>query len=361
MLQEEAEDLEQTAFVPDLQKIHTAGKHLLTLINDILDLSKIEAGKMTLCLEMFDVPSMVHDVTTTLGPVIDKSRNTFQVVCDETLGSMRADVTRVWQVLVNLLSNACKFTEEGTVTLTVTPQQSAGKAWISFQITDTGIGMTAEQQGRLFQAFAQADGSTTRKYGGTGLGLAISRQFCRLMGGDLTVTSVYGQGSTFTAMLPAIVEENESISEPPLPQGITSSVPPTAVVSADDSLVLVIDDDVHVRELTYHFLSKAGVHVATAPGGEEGLQLARHLHPQTIILDVMMPGTDGWDVLRSLKTDPTLMDIPVIMLTIVDDKPRAYALGAAAYLTKPVNWGELTAILRAQSSNTDEQPMLNVA
>jgi signal transduction histidine kinase len=204
MLLEEAEDLGQPGFIPDLQKIHAAAKHLLALINDILDLSKIEAGKMDLYYETFAVPPMIQDVVATIAPLVKKNANALKVHCADDLGAMRADLTKVRQTLFNLLSNACKFTEHGTITLEVTRETGDGGGWVAFRVRDSGIGMTPEQMEKLFQEFSQADASTTRKYGGTGLGLAISRKFCRLMGGDITVESALGEGSTFTITLPAM-------------------------------------------------------------------------------------------------------------------------------------------------------------
>ena len=205
MLQEEAEDLGYQDFTPDLQKINAAGKHLLALINDILDLSKIEAGRMDLYLETFDLTTMLHDVQTTVQPLVGKNANTLVVQCADDLGSMRADLTKVRQALFNLLSNACKFTKRGTVALAVTRQAEAGVEWITFRVSDTGIGMTPAHMARLFQAFSQAEASTARQFGGTGLGLAITKQFCQLMGGDVTVESELDKGSTFTIQLPAEV------------------------------------------------------------------------------------------------------------------------------------------------------------
>jgi len=204
MLQEEAEDLGSETFLPDLQRINAAGKHLLGLINDILDLSKIEAGRMDLFVETFEVGQLVRDVAAIAQPLIEKNSNTLVVECPGDMDSMHADLTKVRQTLFNLLSNAAKFTDHGTITLSVAREPDD---WIKFAVSDTGIGMTEEQLGRLFAAFSQAETSTQRKYGGTGLGLAISRHFCRLMGGDLTVTSVYGQGSTFRVRLPRVVTE----------------------------------------------------------------------------------------------------------------------------------------------------------
>jgi signal transduction histidine kinase len=203
MLQEEAGDAGQEDFIPDLLKIHSSAKHLLALINDILDLSKIEAGRMELVPEMFDVPGVVREVTTTVLPLAEKNSNKLDVRCPGELGSMHADVTRVRQCLLNLLSNACKFTQGGTVGLQAERSRQADRDWLVFRVTDTGIGMTPEQLGRLFQPFVQADASTTRKYGGTGLGLAITRKFCQMMGGDVTAQSELGKGSTFIVQLPA--------------------------------------------------------------------------------------------------------------------------------------------------------------
>jgi signal transduction histidine kinase/DNA-binding response OmpR family regulator len=340
MLQEEATDLGLPDFVPDLDKIYTAGKHLLALINDVLDLSKIEAGRMELYLETFDVTRMIRDVVSTITPLVEKNANILTVHCHDAFGTMRADLTKVRQVLFNLLSNASKFTERGTVTLTVSREHRDGKEWITFRVSDTGVGLTPEQLGQLFQNFTQAEVSTTRKYGGTGLGLAISRHFCHMMGGDITVQSTPGQGSTFAAELPAEIPELTAVPQWQRLTSPVSSLPQTAPT------VLVIDDDPTVHDLMQHFLSKEGLHIASAASGEEGLRLARLLHPAIITLDVLMPGMDGWAVLHALKADAELADIPVIMLTIVDDKRLGYALGAADYLTKPLDSARLTALLR---------------
>jgi CheY-like chemotaxis protein len=244
---------------------------------------------------------------------------------------MRSDLTKVRQVLFNLLSNACKFTEKGVVRLAVAREGTEQDAWLSFVVSDTGIGLTPEQLGRLFQEFSQADAATTRRYGGTGLGLALSRRLCRLMGGDVSVTSEAGRGSSFTARLPADVgriAERADTAEP-----------------GRMGTVLVIDDEAPVRDLMRRFLGKEGFRVLTAPSGEDGLRLAREQHPDAITLDVMMPGMDGWAVLSALADDPELRDIPTIMLTIVDDKRTGYALGAAEYLTKPIDRARLLAVL----------------
>src|SRR5262245_8503717 len=340
MLQEEAEDLGQEDFTPDLQKIQFAGKHLLALINDILDLSKIEAGRMDLYLETFDLPSMVQEAVSTIQPLVEKNRNTLTVHCADNLGTIQADLTKVRQSLFNLLSNACKFTEQGTITLAVSRETVDGAAWVTLGVTDTGIGMTPEQMGRLFQAFAQADASTTRQYGGTGLGLTITRHFCRMMGGDITVESALGQGSTFTIRLPAEVVDHKATAVPRV-----EDLPASAVLEGAPT-VLIIDDDPTELDLLQRLLRSEGLRSVTAASGAEGLRLARELRPAAITLDVMMPGMDGWAVLTALKADPNVADIPVIMLTIVDDKNMGYALGAADYLTKPIDWDRLAALLQ---------------
>jgi GAF domain-containing protein/CheY-like chemotaxis protein len=335
MLQEDAADLGAEQFTDDLKRINAAGKHLLELINAVLDLSKIEAGKMELYLETFEVPTLVRDIAAVIQPLAAKNANRLEVGCREEVGTMRADLTKVRQALFNLLSNACKFTDRGTISLTVAREASDGQDWMMFRVSDTGIGMTPEQLTRLFEAFSQADAATTRKYGGTGLGLALSRRLCRMMGGDVTVTSESGRGSTFTIRLPARVLEATAAAAPgshPSPPGIGT--------------VLVIDDEAAVRDLMQRFLGREGFRVIAAAGGEEGLRRARELRPDAITLDVMMPGMDGWAVLSALKADPDVADIPVIMLTIVDDRNLGYALGASDYLTKPIDRERLVAVLK---------------
>jgi CheY-like chemotaxis protein len=352
MLMEEAEDLEQEAFIPDLQKIHGAGKHLLSLINDILDLSKIEAGRMELYLENFEIGTLVNDVVATINPLVAKNGNNLTINCAENLGIMHADLTKVRQSLFNLLSNASKFTENGTITLTVSRQNIDERDWIQFQVSDTGIGMTPEQMGRLFQAFTQADASTTRKYGGTGLGLAITKKFCQMMGGDIMVESLSGKGSTFTVQLPVEVEKLTKVETPEQPQGDSPS--------DKQSTILVIDDDPTIHDLMKRFLTKQGFQVRTANSGLEGLRLAKELQPEAITLDVMMPGMDGWAVLAALKADPETAHIPAIVMTIVDDQNLGYALGAADYILKPINRNQLMSVLQKYGASQSPNSILVV-
>jgi signal transduction histidine kinase/DNA-binding response OmpR family regulator len=342
MLEEDAVEAGMTDVVADLQKIHSAGKHLLGLINDVLDISKIEAGKMDLFLETFDVPALIHDVVSTIKPLVQRNANTLNVELAENLGTMRADATKVRQALFNLLSNASKFTERGVIALRAAREGTAESAQLIFEVTDTGIGMTDEQLGRLFRAFTQADASTTRKYGGSGLGLAITRYFCRMMGGEITVTSQLGKGSTFRIRLPAIV------------QGAKSTALDTTFVPKDRRLpqplpgaskVLVIDDDPTVHDLMSRYLQREGFNVVVAPGGKEGLRMVKEVKPDVITLDVMMAEMDGWAVLSSLKADPETAEIPVVIMTMYDDKEMGFALGASDYMTKPINRDRLLTIL----------------
>ncbi len=405
MLQEEAQEIGQPGLVPDLEKIHGAGKHLLGLINDVLDLSKVESGKMTLYLEDFEVAKLVQEVASTVRPLILKNGNRLEVDCPADLGTMHADVTKVRQTLFNLLSNASKFTEKGTIRLVVgkngppSPRPSPpgegethsdsrqtgvvsfanalptilplpggeGRgegersniladhaSRITFQVSDTGIGMTPEQLGKLFQAFTQADSSTSRKYGGTGLGLAISRKFCQMMGGDITVTSELGKGSMFTVTLPIRVEEKT----PVVAAEVTRRTDQSNRLLTSAATVLVIDDDPAVHDLMRRSLEKDGFRVEVAADGKRGLELARQLKPAVITLDVMMPSMDGWSVLTALKADPATADIPVIMLTIVDDKQMGFALGAADYFTKPIDFPRLHLVLEKYRKPMNHQTVL---
>jgi len=346
MLLEDARDLGRPDDVEPLERILRAARHLLELINEILDLSKIEAGKMELQLETFAVAPLVEEVAATLAPMAEKNGNRLDVQCAPGLGVMRADQTRIRQALLNLASNAVKFTERGAVTITAAREAERERDWVVLGIADTGIGMTPEQTARLFQDFIQADASTTRKYGGTGLGLAISRRFCRMMGGDITVESAPGAGSTFTIRLPAVVTDTGDVvseAEPAIAARPLSARPPLA----NGAQILVVDDDPTVRDLMDRHLSREGFAVLTAASGIEALALARDVHPAAITLDVMMPELDGWSVLAALKGDPALADIPVILVTIVDDRQRGYALGAAEYLVKPIDRKRLASTLRA--------------
>jgi len=303
-----------------LNRVHRAGTHLLGLINQVLDLSKIEAGKLELNPSSVNLAPLIDDVVGTARQLAEQNKNRLVIEAQQNLGAMTVDPMRLRQILLNLLSNACKFTKQGEVALRVR-KIADGRDWIEFAVADTGIGMTAEQQAKLFEEFAQAESSTARRYGGTGLGLAITRKLARMMGGDVTVQSEAGKGSVFTVRLPGSGAGAASATDA-RPQG--------------RDCVLVIDDDLTARELIAEHLKAEGFSVTTAPGGLEGLKLAKELRPIAITLDVMMPDLDGWSVLAALRQDADLAEIPVIMVSILDEQRRAASLGAAGYLTKPI-------------------------
>ncbi|MBX3086725.1 MAG: response regulator [Anaerolineae bacterium] len=337
LIEEECEDLGQTSFVPDLKKIQNSARHLLQLINGILDLSKIEAGKMDIHVEEVLVPHMIRDIVTIINPLLDKNNNTLAVEGMDVGLKMQTDLTKVRQILFNLLSNATKFTNNGKITLNV---KRDGDDFIVFSVVDTGIGIKPEHMEKLFREFSQADSSTTRKFGGTGLGLSISKRFAEMLGGAITVESDYGKGSTFTVRLPMATKRIESVSN--MPQAISTVMPAT---TGRAGLVLVIDDEPAVHELMKRFLAKEGYRVEAAIDGENGLRMAKELNPDVITLDVMMPGTDGWSVLTRLKADPDLSHIPVVMMTITSDKNLGFSLGASDFLTKPIDRDQLVKVL----------------
>jgi signal transduction histidine kinase/DNA-binding response OmpR family regulator len=343
MIAEDMQDEGDQEHVPDLNKINSAGKHLLALINDVLDLSKIEAGRMDLYLEHYEVEPLLTDVVETARPQVEKNSNRLVTNFEPNLASGHADVTKVRQALFNLLSNAAKFTENGTITLAARRDSGETGERLIFSVADTGIGIPPEKLEAVFEEFTQAEDHTSRNFGGTGLGLPISRRFAQMMGGDISLESVVGEGSTFTLSLPASVEaaaDSGAASEEREP------------VSVADHPVLVIDDNADSRDVLRRTLEADGHAVATAPGGEEGLALARELSPSLILLDVMMPGMDGWAVLRQLKSDPELGTIPVAMVTVVDNERMAFSLGASEYLTKPVDRARLVEMADALTSGT---------
>ena len=345
MMQEEAQDAGLASFVSDLQKVHTAGKHLLSLINDVLDLSKIEAGKMELYLETFDVGEMLDDVASTIEPMVARNANHLEFVRDADLGEMHADLVKVRQTLLNLLSNACKFTERGTIRVEARRLSGPSGDRVSFAVTDSGIGMTPEQVSRLFESFSQAEASTSRKYGGTGLGLALTKRFSEMMGGEVLVRSAPGAGSTFTLQLPARVGAVRRASAMAL---AAAPEPPQGDGSA--GTVLIIDDDEDARRLLRAVLAADGFTVMEATDGTSGIAMAQRERPDAITLDVLMPGMDGWEVLKRLRADDTLADIPVIMLSVLHEQQLALALGATEYVTKPIDRAQLRRILRRHQS-----------
>lgn len=339
MLMDDAQDAGNKETLEPLERIARAGKHLLHLINEILDLSKIEAGKLEINYEAVTLVSLTADVIAEVQALAAKNNNHLVIECPSDIGVIRSDPVRLRQIMLNLLSNACKFTENGKVSLSVFRSRRDADEWITIRVTDSGIGMTAEQIARLFQEFSQADSSTTRKYGGTGLGLAITDRLCRMMGGSIEVESKLGVGTIFNVRLPA---ERPPVSDA---DAVEAGSPSAKRVSGLTNRVLVIDDDDTVRDLMRRYLSREGFDVVTARGGREGLEFARELHPSVITLDVFMPDMDGWSVLHALKQAPELDHIPVVMMTISDERQKGFALGASGYLTKPVDRVQLSELL----------------
>jgi PAS domain S-box-containing protein len=334
ILFEDAQSAGRESEMADLRKIQDAGKHLLGLIDNILDLSKIEAGKMTLYLETFELRPMIDSVAATVTALAKKTGNVLVVNCADEVGTIHSDLTKVRQILFNLLSNACKFTRNGTITLTALRDTDEAVDWIEFQVRDTGIGMTPDQQAKVFETFTQADASTTRTYGGTGLGLAITKSFCRLMGGDVTLTSEAGKGTIFMVRLPAMTS---AASDTAVSAAEKRSEGPQVTEPEHAPIVLVVDDDPNARELLRRHLQRGGYAVRMAANGEEAMQLARTLQPDVVTLDALMPQMDGWAVLSAMKEDAVLAEIPVIMVTIVDNQSIGFSLGAADYLIKPID------------------------
>ena len=337
MLEEQAEEAGDAVTLADLGKIKSNAKHLLGLINDVLDLSKVEANRMDTFAEDFEVAGFAKDAASTVESLMRRKANALSLDLGPDLGAMQTDATKLRQCLFNLLSNAAKFTENGRIVLRVRRQSEDDRDWIAFAVEDDGIGMSPEQVGRLFQRFAQADETTTRRFGGTGLGLALSRAFAQLLGGDITVESTEGVGTTFTLRVPAIVPE--AAVEP------EAGAAAEALGQGSGELVLVVDDEASQRELTSRFLVRQGFSVRTAADGAAGLALARDLEPRVILLDVMMPGMDGWSVLAALKADPATTGIPVVMVSFVAEPAVGALMGAAETVPKPVDWARLKDVM----------------
>jgi two-component system, sensor histidine kinase and response regulator len=356
MLEEETQELGKETVVGDLQRIQSAGKHLLALINDILDLSKIEAGKMILHLENFDVAQMIEEIVNTVQPAAAKNNSTFKInVAD--VREMHADLTKVRQILLNLLSNACKFTDNGVISLNVDRRTIDTRDWLLFEVRDTGIGMTPQQRGKLFREFSQVDTSISRRYGGTGLGLAITYRFIQMMRGTIDVESEPGRGSTFTVLLPAEVTLDGN--EPSHPQVAIDNPALSETAQPYRGTILVIDDDPAVGDLMFRSLTKLGFRVLVGASAAEGLRIARDVRPMLITLDVMMPEVDGWNVLRQLKADPELAQVPVIMVTVVDDEPMGIDLGASSYMIKPVDRERLAVLVEQYAGSVRREECSN--
>lgn len=366
ILRSETMKFNRPDILEDLRSMETSGRHLLKLFNDILDYSKIQAGKMDVNLEDFKVLGLVGDVMDAIRPLARKNRNTISVASQEIVDVMFSDSGKVRQLLLNLLGNACKFTEDGSVSLKVTRETRNQIEWLVFSVSDTGIGISSEMIPELFKEFSQAE-SVARRYGGAGLGLSISRGLCRMLGGEITVTSELGKGTVFTARLPVNAAETESgcASERKKvpPAGKTGESPaaeelevhefppppkPGDAASAEEKrkIFLAIADDQSILDPMRRFMEMEGFTVHTALNAAEGLRLARKIPPDIITLDATVSENDGWSVLSELKEDPCLSHIPVVMITAAGERDRAAAAGAADLLTKPVEWDRLRAIIK---------------
>lgn len=326
MLLEDAEDEGAKERIDDLRKVRRSGRHLLGLINDILDISKIEAGKIEMNINPVELANIFLEIESTAAPLMETNGNRFTIVAPEAVGVLECDNQRLRQVLLNLLSNAAKFTEDGDIDLTF---KRTGDGWVHFAVRDTGIGMTAEQVNRLFEPFVQADKSITQRFGGTGLGLAISQRFTEMMGGRITVDSELGEGSCFTVSLPDIAPVNKG----KLNQG-------------DGPLILVIEDNLSDSELLLRQLHQLGYRVEVTRDGEQGLIRANETVPIAIILDLELPGINGDRVIAEINADEQLRPVPVIVSSVhAEARHRMLRQGASDFLAKPIDRGALEAML----------------
>ena len=335
----------------DVGRIRAAGTHLLSLINDILDISRIEAGRMTVSIEYADVADLVYSAVNTVLPQIEKNRNHLQINCPPDIGILNSDATKVRQALINLLSNAAKFTEDGEITLTVSHYYENEQKWFRFAVTDTGIGIPADKLDKLFKAFSQVDDTPTRKYGGTGLGLALSQRLCALIGGRITVESTVGVGSTFTIEVPAELNAISPTSELDAPNLSALPVPittdsTTSTVTARNAVLLIIDDDPTMSDMLRRLIPATEATIVTAETGAEGLQLAAALIPEVIVLDLKLPDLHGLEVLARLRENPELSHIPIVVLTIDDQAQHGLTLSVDEYLVKPVEPNRLISTVR---------------
>ena len=349
MLYEDCEDLGYDDLLPDLKKITSSGTHLLSLINNILDLSKIEAGKMELFVTSFEIENMVQTIKDVSEPLAAKNDNGFVINLDGAMGSMSQDETKLRQCLTNFLSNGFKFTKNGTVTLDVKARMEGDVEFVDFAVIDTGDGMSPEGVAKVFEEYTQAERSTSANYGGTGLGLPISKKFAEMMGGDVIVTSEEGVGSVFTMSFPRECPEYND-------DEVDSNV---INLDDQDNLVVLVDDDVAMHDLIKRTISKLNLTLLGATNSEKGMELIREVKPKLILLDVLMPGRDGWSLLKECKTDQELKDIPVIMISQLNQSNLASSLGANDYLTKPIDRSHfINTLKRIMGTDTQNQKVL---
>ncbi|MGE3958510.1 MAG: ATP-binding protein [Vicinamibacterales bacterium] len=344
LLKEDAEDQGNTDSVADLDKILAAGRHLLSLINAVLDLSKIEAGRMDLDLSSFEIEEIATSVLETSEQLAVARGNRLTLEVPGPVGRVRLDRTKVQQVLLNLVGNAIKFTEQGQVTVRIEPMPDDT---VLLAVSDTGIGMSPEQTERLFQEFSQADVSTTRRYGGTGLGLAISRRLCTLMSGSIEVDSTPGKGTTFSVRLPRELSGSQAV---PADRKAWSDTPAGPGVEPAGYTVLIVDDDPNARDLVRRLLERLGCRVLSAVSADDGWRQIEETRPDAVVLDIILPGRSGWTLLEAMRAHPTYAAIPVIVTSMLDTDSRGEELGVVAQLTKPLSPEQMTEVLTAALS-----------
>lgn len=341
----------------DLSKIYLAGTHLLSVIDDILDISKIESGKMELYFEKVQVPELINEVINSTSALANKNNNEIVVDFQSEIDEYVTDATKFRQILYNLINNANKFTRDGKVTVSVSQSKNDDESWLKIRVMDSGIGMDKAQMDKIFHTFSQADSSTTRKFGGSGLGLAISKGLCELLNGVISVESVAGEGSAFTVRLPTHNAQKPQQHNPEILQ-IGPKVDPASVRFGEDAsedimkrrekitTIVAVDDDAEVRDLMERFLSRKGFYIHTAASADEGIEMAVKIKPDIIITDIMMPVKDGVSFIKEAKRNPDTKDIPVIVLTIAGERETCMSLGVSGYLNKPVDWEVLLDIIR---------------
>ncbi len=373
--------------ISDLQKISAAGKHLLSMVNDILDISKIEAGKMELYLERMSLDRFIDEIEFTARPMVVRNSNQFAIERSADLGFIDADATKLRQAVLNLLSNAAKFTHNGKVTLSFKRQLQDNSEFIIIKVADTGVGISHENQKKLFSNFQQANSAVASQFGGTGLGLSLSQTLCQLMKGEITVESAPGVGSAFTITLPAVnvggnVMERMSDRKPVVskaPSIEMADVTPTRLNTNEDEdmsdeelamispapmakpvnskkTIVIIDDDHSILELAERILSKEGYKTVLIDNAQLGLQIVRSTKPDFVILDIMLPGSDGWSLLNQIKRDGNCADVKVLMLSVLDERQRAAKDGAYGFIAKPLDRDRLiSAIENAERLETIQQ------
>jgi signal transduction histidine kinase/CheY-like chemotaxis protein len=359
LIEDDLRDLGQTSVLEDLNKININARHLLGLINDVLDLSKIEAQKMDVHAVEFTLSTFLSEVEAATGSLMARNNNTVSLAADDPATVLFTDDLKLKQILLNLIGNAAKFTSNGAIAVRAERADVGGVPHTRFSISDTGIGMTPEQVANLFERFSQADKTTTRKYGGTGLGLALTRALTIMLGGTVSVDSIEGKGTTFTVTVPTRYVKPSAETAAAAEQEIAaaSEAKPNRDVNAP--LVLVVDDEASARELLDRHLTKEGFAVAMATSGAEALEKLKTHRPIAVLLDVMLPGMDGWHVLKAIRDNPATADIPVIMQTVLDDRNFAYALGASGYLKKPIKRSQLAEALKdAASANPGHEVLI---